>query len=339
LVHVGVIGLGSMGYTHLEAYARHPDATVVAVSDTNPRRLSGEIVPTGNIEGQAGTAFDLASATPYADAAALIDDPAVELVDVCAVTPLHRELVERALQAGKHVFVEKPLARTADDAFALADLAESMPDRVAMVGMCMQFWPGWTWLKQAVDSSDLGNVRSAHFTRLAPHPGTRFTRDGEASGGALLDLHLHDTDFILHLFGTPHAVTSRGRALLTSAIDHAVTLYDYGTDGPTVSAEGGWAMTDGSPFTMRFTVNFTHATAVFDLATDPVRTLYRDGQATPVDLPDGMGYDHEIDHLLACVDAGRPTQRATFRQAAEAIRVIEAEAESCRIGQTVSLHT
>jgi predicted dehydrogenase len=340
MIRVGVIGLGSMGYTHLDAYARHPLAEVVAVSDQNPRRLAGEITPTGNIEGQAGTAFDLASARAVADPFNLIDDPEVELVDVCAVTPLHRTLAERALRAGKHVFVEKPLARTADDAEALADLADARPDRVAMVGMCMRFWPGWTWLKQAIDDATLGRLRSLHLDRLAPHPDTRFTRDGAASGGALLDLHLHDTDFVLHLLDTPRAVTSRGHAAVTSAIDHVATQYHFGPpDGnaPVVTATGGWAMAPGFPFTMRYVADFDHATAVYDLAATPPLTLYRQGEAEPIALEPGLGYDHEIDHLLSCIDAGTPTREATFRQSFEAIRVVEAEAESCRTGRPIAL--
>lgn len=152
MVKVGVIGLGSMGYTHLDIYAGRDDCAVVAVSDGNPKRLSGELMPTGNIEGQAKAGFDLATARKYADAAELIADPEVEFVDVCAVTPLHAELGEAALRAGKHVLIEKPVARTAAEAQRLAE-AWAATDRVAMVGMCMRFWPGWSWLKEAIDDA------------------------------------------------------------------------------------------------------------------------------------------------------------------------------------------
>ena len=84
-----------------------------------------------------------------------------------------------------------------------------------------------------------------------------------ACGGAILDLHIHDTDFVQHCFGKPKAVFSRGYSRPTNAIDHVLTHYLY-DDVPLVTAEGGWAMTPGFGFQMQYTVNFERATAVFD---------------------------------------------------------------------------
>ncbi len=334
--NVGIVGLGMMGVTHLDVYARRPDVRVVAVADRNEDRRTGRAVASGNIEGQAKGGFDFAPVAQYADGMDLIRDPAVHVVDVCLATPLHRAFAVAAIEAGKHVLCEKPLARTAADADAIVAAAAARPEVVAMPAMCMRFWPGWTWLKEAVDSRRYGAVRSAAFRRLASHPAGRFYADGAACGGAILDLHVHDADFVRHCFGPPRAVESHGYAAVSGAIDHVCTVYLYGDGGPLVTAEGGWAMRPGFPFTMAYTVNFERATAVLDLAAANPLMLYEDDAApAAVEVPPGMGYEREIDYFLACVRDRRQPQIVTLADAAAAIRLVEAEALSITSGKRV----
>ena len=106
MVNVGVIGLGMMGATHLDAYAKRDDVAVVAVSDADPDKLSGKKAAGGNIEGQAQGGVDLSKASKYAEGMALIDDPQVELVDICLPTPMHMDYALAVLKAGKHLLVD-----------------------------------------------------------------------------------------------------------------------------------------------------------------------------------------------------------------------------------------
>ncbi len=331
MVNVGVIGLGMMGATHLEVYAKRKDVRIVAVSDKNPKLLSGEIQAAGNVEGQASGGVDLSGVKRYEEGLDLIADPDIQLVDVCLPTPLHLEYGKAVLEAGKHLFLEKPLARTAEKALELAELAEQAPG-IAMPAMCIRFWPEWHWLKQQIDQQTYGAVRSANFRRLASHPGGSFYSNGDASGGAILDLHIHDTDFIQHCFGLPKSVTSFGYSKVTNQIDHVVTHYQY-DDIPLVSAEGGWAMQDGFEFTMQYTVNFEEATAVYDLgAEDPLKVFRNDCEPQVISVPEGIGYDHEIAYLLECIETGSAPSRVTMHDAAAALRIVEAEIESIRQG-------
>lgn len=340
MVNIGVAGLGMMGRTHLAVYAARPDARVAAVADADPDRLAGRDAVARNIDGQTQGGLDLASVNHHADALALVADPAVDAVDVCLPTPLHKRIAIAALRAGKHVLIEKPLARTADDADAIARAAADC-GRIAMCAMCMRFWPGWTWLKRAIDERTFGRVRSAHFRRVASHPGGAFYLDGRASGGAILDLHLHDTDFVQHCFGPPRAVYSRGYRALTSEIDHVVTHYLYEEDGeeaPLIFAEGSWAMAEGFGFRMDYTVNFERATAAFSFDGANHLTLHADGEARAVDLEAGLGYEHEIGYFLDCVAAARPPRRVTLEQAAASVRIVEAEAASVAAGAPVEVN-
>jgi predicted dehydrogenase len=343
MINVGVIGLGMMGLTHLDVYAKRKDVKVVAIADKDPDRLSGKVRAVGNVEGQAKGGFELSKAKPYAEGMDLINDPAVELVDICLATPMHVEYAVAALKKGKHVLVEKPLARTAEDAQKLAEAARNSKG-MSMCAMCMRFWPGWTWLKDAIERRTYGKVYSASFRRMATMPPGAFYINGQLSGGAILDLHIHDADFVQFLFGTPTSVFSRGYSKTSGQIDHIVTHYLYedgdgGRGAPIVTAEGSWAMQAPYEFRMQFTVNFDKATAVYDLLRgDEPLLLYRDGKREAVALEKCMGYDKEIEYFLDCIAKGQRPRTVTIEDAANAIRLVEAEARSVASGKPVRLN-
>jgi len=336
MINVGVIGLGMMGATHLDAYARRKDVRIVAVSDANPKRLRGEESASGNVEGQAKGGVDLSRAKRYAEGMALIADADVQLVDICLPTPMHHDYALAVLRAGKHLLIEKPLCRTYAQGRALADAA-AQAKGLAMCAMCMRFWPGWAWLKRAIDERTYGKVLAAHFRRVASHPGGAFYSNGEACGGAILDLHVHDTDFVQFCFGMPRAVTSRGYTKITGHIDHVVTQYHY-DGGAMVFAEGGWAMAEGFGFQMQYTVNFERATADFTFdGKDHVRLCEPGKPPREVEVGSGMGYDHEIAYFLDCIAKGERPGTVTLAQAADSLRIVEAEVRSIAEGVAVNL--
>ncbi len=334
-IKVGVIGLGMMGCTHLDVYAKLEGVEVAAVADKNPKRLSGEEKAVGNVEGQAQGGFDFASVKKYEDGMELIADESIDLVDICLVTPLHLEYAKAAFAAGKHVLVEKPLARTLEDARAIVAASETAKG-LSMPAMCMRFWPEWSWLKDAVAQNTYGKVLSAHFSRLASHPGGPFYSDGKACGGALLDLHIHDSDFVQYCFGVPDAVMSRGYSKISGEPDHVMTQYLY-EDGPMVSAEGGWSLSDGYGFTMRYVVNFEKATAMFDIGGEPTLKLIQDGKSEAVKVRGAMGYEIEIEYMVDCIKQGKKPETVTLASAAESVRLVEAENKSIATGNVVTL--
>jgi predicted dehydrogenase len=335
MIRVGVIGLGMMGLTHLDVYSRRTDVKVVAISDPNPDRLSGAGRAAGNIAGQAEGAFDFGTVHKHADGMSLIDDPDVDLVDICVPTIKHFEFGKAALERGRHVLIEKPLARTAAEALELARMAESSKG-LAMCAQCMRFWPGWTWLKEAIATRSFGAVKAASFRRLASHPGGPTYSSGALSGGAILDLHIHDTDFVQYCFGRPGAVLSRGYSTITDAVDHVITQYLF-HDGPLVMAEASWCMAPGFEFTMQFTVNFERATAVYDLSQQPPLRLMRDGRSETVAIPPGMGYEPEIAYLIDCIKRSQKPRIVTLDSAATSVQIVEAEVQSVLSGNAVTV--
>ncbi len=336
MIKVGVIGLGMMGLTHLDVYTTLKDVKVVAISDIDADRLAGRTRAVGNIEGQASKRFDYAAVTQHNEGKKLIADANVDLVDICLPTPLHAEYAIAALQAGKHVLCEKPMARTAADARKFAEIAAASRG-TCMIAMCMRWWPGWTWLREQVEKQSFGRTLSAHFRRVASHPGGAFYLDAAKCGGAILDLHIHDTDFIQNVFGVPKSVSTFGYTSVTAGIDHVVTRYEY-PHVPLVVAEGSWAMSKGFPFTMQYAVNFERATAVFDLAAKNILTLYELGkEPAAVEIPGGMGYEREIEYFVDCLKNNKKPDVVTLPQAAESVRIIEAEMQSLQTGKPVIL--
>ena len=334
-MNIGIIGLGMMGRTHYEAYQEIPGANVMAVSDQDAKRAAGDLAGTGGNVLQGGlTKLPMDRIKGTTKASELIAMKDVQIVDVCVPTTQHVDVVIEALNAGKNVLCEKPLARSSADGERIAAAARNAKG-MFMPAMCMRFWPQWAWLKTAVVEKRYGKVLGATFRRVAQMP-PGWYGDGKISGGAVLDLHIHDTDFVQYLFGMPKAVYSRGYAKGSGEIDHLTTQFLY-DDVPLVVAEGGWSLSEGYGFTMQYTVNFENATADFDLARDKPLKLSQGGKTEPVDCGPGYGYAAELRYFVDCVSKGQKPTIVTADDGVRSLKIVEAEVKSIRSGELVRL--
>jgi predicted dehydrogenase len=336
-VNVAIVGLGFMGLTHIKSYQQLPDARIVAVCDAVRLPVNGVLAGvSGNITGS--DAIDLGkSIRTYSKLEDLLRDGEVELVDLCVPTPLHVPQTIAALQAGKHVLCEKPLARTSALSQEIVNAAKAAKG-FFMPAMCMRFWPGWSWLKELAAQNTYGRILTARFRRVSAPPG--WSRDsyfkGGDSGGALLDLHIHDTDFVQFLFGRPTSVFSTGQSRFSGAIDHVVTQYKV-ADGATVYAEGSWLLTSG--FSMAFTVVFERATIDFESArgADALQ-LMEEGQPARVIKPEGVdGYVQELRHFINAIQSNQPPTVVTAQDGLSAVEICEAEEKSIQTSGVVAL--
>lgn len=332
-VNVAVIGLGFMGVTHLRAYLDNPQARVVAVCGLAKLPVKGVLRGVaGNIK-KSGDLRLGPRVRVYRQFDELLADPDVEMVDICTPTALHPAQVIAALKAGKHVLCEKPLAQNAADARQVLKAAAAS-EKFLMPAMCMRFWPGWNWLKKIIAENTYGAVRAASFQRLSAMPA--WGSAGVHAGGALFDLHIHDTDFVNYLFGRPQSVFSTGVIGQGGAINHVVTQYQF-PGGPAVSAEGSWLLATG--FNMSFTVLCERATLDFDLARggDALRVDEAGKKSRAIKLESGDGYDAEIRYFVDCVASGKQPEVVTARDALAALEICEAEEKSVRSGRLVKL--
>ena len=185
-----------------------------------------------------------------------------------------------------------------------------------------------------------GKVLAARFRRVCPPPGWGKAGyfKGEDSGGALLDLHIHDTDFVQFCFGRPRGVQSVGTTRFSGATDHVVTSYQV-AGGIPITAEGSWIMTEGFGFKMEYTVNFEKATADYDngRGADALK-LYEDGQkARVIPRAGGDGYEAELSYIIQCIQQDTPPSVVTAADGLSAVEICEAEEKSIKTGEVVGL--
>jgi predicted dehydrogenase len=332
--NIGVIGLGFMGRMHLAAYDKIEGATLVAVSDQDEKRASGDLSGGwGNIEG-AVDQLDMSSIKGTTDYNELLGWDDVDIVDICTPTPGHEEITLAALAAGKHVICEKPLSVSLEATQRIADAAAGAKG-FFMPAHCMRFWPQWSWIKEQIDSGAYGKVLGATFRRVASMPPGWFS-NGELSGGAIVDLHIHDTDWISYAFGKPDAVSSRGYTKTSGRIDHIETQYIYNDGPPLVTAEGSWCMADEFEFSMRCTVNFENATADFDIMKEEPLVIFEGGERKVIHL-EGDGYANELAYFVECVKNGTAPSQVTAQDAVTSFEILQAEAKSIETNQIVKL--
>lgn len=338
-VNIGVIGLGFMGMVHLRSYLKIPGARIAAVSDAFKKPVDGKLPGVGgNITD--GDAFPLPADTRFYESwQDLIADPEIDLVDICLPTAAHVEVSVAALKAGKNVVCEKPMARTSEDCRKIVEAAAASTGYF-MPAMCMRFWPGWDWLKKTIDEEPYGKLLAARFRRVSAPPGWsrgNYFKGGE-SGGALFDLHIHDTDFIQFALGRPRSVSSTGISRFSGAIDHVVTSYEVEC-GAVVTAEGSWIMSEGYPFTMVYTANFERATVEFDISKkEEALKVYEEGkEMVVIPLTEGDGYINELRHMVESIQNGVAPSIVTAEDGLSAVEIAEAEEASCASGERVQL--
>jgi predicted dehydrogenase len=346
-VNVGIIGLGFMGAMHIKAYQKVPGARLAAICNPSGRRLSGDFSDVvGNVGDREPMKLDMQGIKATKCFDDLLGDPDIHLIDICAPTVAHESLAIAALNGGKHVMCEKPLARSSAAARRIADAA-ARAKGFFMPAMCVRFWPETAWIAHAIKERRYGKVLSAWFRRVAEPPawGQQNFFNGAESGGGLFDLHIHDTDFVQYCFGRPRSVTSAGYKKSSGAFDHVLTRYDFATapdhplaEGGIVHAEGSWAMTPGFGFSMTCTINFENATVDFDLCrgADGLR-LCEDGKAQVIHCEGPDGYAREIRYFIECIQKRRPPAVVTAADAVSSVEICEGEEKSATLRQTVTL--
>jgi predicted dehydrogenase len=316
---VALLGAGFMAETHARCYEALRDRSQVRVVcglDTDrvaklAERLGAEA--TDDLE----RALEL---------------PGVEAVDVCLPTPLHRPVAEQALAAGRHVLVEKPVALTLEDADAIGDAARAA-GRVVMVGHVLRFMPEIAELRRVLDSGELGQVRGASARRLsAPPDWNDWMRDDALSGGALVDLAIHDFDVLGALLGPARRVYARAVG------GHVSALVEHERGEGLV--EGSHAMPGSYPFTANLRVlcergALEHrfvAGAGDEVADDVVSELgVYAGEVRRFSAP-ADPWQLEIEHFLECVERGAEPADGSLEQARAALAVALAARRSLESG-------
>jgi len=333
MLKVAVLGAGFMGGTHARAFAKLPDVEILGVSSRSANK--------------AQALADEVGAAPFTDAMALATHPDVQALSVTLPTNLHREYAVAALEAGKHVLIEKPMALSLEECDAMIAAAQRT-GRLLMVAHVLRFWPEYVAIAELLKSGELGKPLSATATRYIEPPGwADWFHNPDWTGGAVLDLHIHDLDTLNWLFGKPASIYSQGRKGEYGGWDQAMSLLDYGQ--VKAFAEGNALMPKGYPFTMTLAVRCEKGNVEYtlraggeqvDSAADGINALmvYESGrEPRPLTAGGGDGYQNEVAAFVDCVQEGREPSQGSARQGRLAVKTALAARQSIATGQIVKL--
>lgn len=326
-MRIALVGLGFMGSTHLKAWKKTSGAEIVAVASDDPAMLSGDLSSVGGNLGAAGEKWDFSTYRKYTDYVGAVKDTDVEAVDICLPTHLHAPAALAALEAGKHVLVEKPLALTGEEADRIVAAAEAS-GRVLMAAQVLRFHPAYLVLADAVKNGMLGPVRSALFRRRCAAPAwSRWLTEASQSGGGVFDLLIHDVDQCLWLFGVPEAISATGYVDLSKGIDTITAELHYPETGPVV-VTGGWHHPKSYPFSMEYTVVCDGGTLDYDSGKRPPTLYGADGTEKALPLPEQDGYEAEIAYFVECCAHNRRPERCPPEDSAMAVKLTRLIAEA-----------
>ncbi len=322
-IKAAILGFGGMGHCHASQYAEQKDVELVAVCDIDPAKMELDNM-TINIGNTGKT--ETGSLHKYLCYEDLIKgEPDLAYIDICLPTDLHCEYAVRAMQDGFNVLCEKPMALNSKDAEKMLKVSRET-GKFLMIAQCLRFGEDFNAIKKAYDTEKYGKLLRLSMRRVGGFPGGWF-RDVKRSGGALMDLHLHDIDFIIYMLGMPESLICYGSTVKSGGIDDSISCYCYPDGGPQVSSEGSWAR-----------ANFAGTVAaVFEEATMEIGpnglTIYQmDKPVKTVAMKGKNMYFNEIAYFAKCVKTGRKPETSNPESTLDTIRIIELEEKSAKAG-------
>ena len=335
-MNIGVIGMGGLGTLHFKNLMKIKGVRVTAICDIRPERLTGDWASTvTNLEYQKSENFDISGIAKFTDYRELLKTD-VQAVAIVTPTFLHAEMSIAALETGKHVFCEKPMALNAADAARMAAVAKKT-GRNLQIGHVLRFFPEYAEAKAMIDDRRFGALRSVNCHRGGAFPGwawENWFNRAELSGLAAVDLHIHDVDVIHWWLGVPSAVSSV--AVWDGGGANEILTQYRGAKAGMVQTHAYW-MAGPRPFEMGFTLGFERATVVYGLSDKPGMTIFeKDAKAPhfhPVAVGAGDGYFVEMEYFVHGAKNNKPNDRLPPDEIVRSMKIVEAELKSAKSGQ------
>ena len=218
-VKIGIIGVGTIGSVHADAYAKVADAEVVAICDINPETLKAKSERHG-------------VALTYADYHELLANPDIEAVSICVPNDLHAPIAIDALKAGKHVLLEKPMCLNADLARQIV-AARDASGKLLQMGMVRRQCAEAEIIKKYIAEGKLGEIYQVNIKQIRrrgiPGLGGWFTTKARSGGGGVIDISVHSLDLAMYVSNlwNPTAVSAKTYSKFGSPIKdyHYVSMW------------------------------------------------------------------------------------------------------------------
>lgn len=319
-MRVGIVGLGIIGAEHARSWNKL-GVELHAFSPDSPPQTYGE---------QRHESLESLLA-------------AVDVVDICTPTDTHAELTLASAAAGRHVIVEKPLARTVAEGVQMIEACRNAGVQLH-VAHVVRWFPQFAAAQRAVTSGKVGQVGVIRLGREGPRPArpaTSWLFDEVQSGGLLCDLVVHDIDYARWIAGDIERVYARG---IGAPVDHSYVLLTH-KSGVISHLTGSWRQ-PGSSFRTRLEISGSSGLVEYDSHDSAPVSVVIDPAAAPEDttsvqhVPSSADeespYTTQLREILSAIQGG-PPPRVSAEDGLAALRVALSAVESIRTGRAVEL--
>ncbi len=325
MIRVGLIGAGGISAEHVNGIKKSGLAEIkmVYAPDETAKKLA-----------------ENCGATTVASAEALIQSPDIDAVFILSPTNSHADYLRQVHAAGKHVLCEKPVVRTAAEADEIEKLFEGYAP-VAMAGMVMHFWPEYLQVRDMIKKGDIGRLGTVRMYRGAgcPTKNDKWRGDFKASGGVILDMGIHDIDFVDWALGPLTRIfTMRSKPNEKGQHDYALMVART-ADGAIVHFEESW---NEAPHAFYYGFEITGSGGLLELdsrieAQLTVRPVENAGAGMKTTNPAAVSpHDAMISAFLEAVAEGKKSP-VTIAEGLRAVRLALAAIESAEKNAPIEL--
>lgn len=310
---VGLVGIGGMGFVHYNAYKTLDNAKIVAVAD--PRvEMAKEKIGEDDVR-------------VYASMEEMLRSEELDMVDICTPSYMHADMAIMAMESGLDVLCEKPMSLNSENTARMIE-AHKRTGKAYMTAHVVRFMKPYMYLKSVIDSGELGKPVHIQMKRISGIPRWSWEdwmRDTNKSGGAAIDLSIHDIDFVQYVFGQPKEVSGTHMCMKDNN-DYLESELIY--DGFSVSIIGGWYNAE-IPFDASYMAIFengfvkSEGGVVVKCNEKIDLDLEKAKSNTGINLSSVDGYAGEIAYFVNCLDAGVPSVMVTPESSQDSIKLAE----------------
>jgi len=319
-LRIGIIGCGSISNVHgdsLKQLCGEFDAEVSAIADVLPDRLMN-------------MAKRFPDAVQYDSGMKLIiTEEKLDIVHICLPTYLHAEHAVIAMEHGMNVFMEKPVCLKRSEAKRLLEVQKKTGSKV-MIGQVVRFFDEYIYLKELCGTRQYGKLKYLVLERIMGgargNENISWFREPDKSGTVILDVHIHDVDFMRSLVGEPLDVNVVTDMDAENQPLHIAAVYRY--NDMFVLIEGGWGNAKSYGFHTCYRANFENATVVYNNWENPSITIYQDNGEITKHQTSGKGpYYEEIRYFMECIINGGSIKKASLEDAVKSFELTMSELE------------
>lgn len=346
---IGVVGVGNIAAAHMRAYQNNDRVELYALCDIDAARLQAR-------------AEEYQVERTFTNLDEMLALPELDAVSICTINSMHAPCALKAIHAGKHVLVEKPMATTLKEAEEMKAAAEKA-GVVLMVGFVCRFGEDTAVMKDFIDNGTLGEIYYAKASYLRRHgcPGGWFQNKELSGGGPLIDLGVHRIDQTRFLVGSPKPVSVYGvtfdklknRPGIKNGISRNVGAGSAGKSAvfdvedfasAMIRFDNGFVLQVEASFSLNvkqdqvnvelFGTKAGAKLSPVELYTDINGHMVNVEMATPVEISfDGM-FCNEINHFVACILDGIPCM-ASAEDGVVLMQILDAIYRSAECGHEV----